>query len=75
MGHGNYSSLILLKVGFKPLDTLSVKVVGRLVKQKDIRLTQKKTAKSHTAALSTTERADLRIGRRTLKGIHSSFKL
>lgn len=36
MRYGNYRTLILLQVLFKPIDRLSIKVVGRLIKEKDI---------------------------------------
>ena len=75
MGHGNHRTLVLLEMSLKPLDTFCVEVVGRLVKQKNIRLTQEQTAKSHTTALSTTQGRDLCIRRRALESIHSPFKL
>ena len=52
MGNSNHRSLILLQMCFKPLDTFSIEVVGRLVKQKYIRLSQEQTAESHPSALS-----------------------
>ena len=61
MGHGDNSSLVLLKVGLKPLDTLGIEVVGRLIKEKHIRLTKEKTAKGNTTALTSTECRNLRI--------------
>ena len=55
MGHRNHGTLILLEMSLKPLDTLCIKVVGRLVKKKDIRLSEEKTAKSDATAFSTAE--------------------
>ena len=75
MGYGNYSTLVLLKMGFEPLDTLGIEVVGRLVEQKNVRLTQKQAAKGYPSALASGKVADLGIGRRTLQGIHCPFQL
>ena len=61
MGHCDDRTLVLLEVGLKPLDTLRVKVVGRLIKKQHIRLPEKQTAKSDTTAFSTAEGAYLRI--------------
>lgn len=44
MRNCDYSSLILLKVGLKPLYALSIKVVGRLIEQQHIRLPEQETA-------------------------------
>ena len=61
MCHGDNSSLVLLKMGLKPLDTLGIEVVGRLIKEKHIRLTKEKTAKGDTTALTTAEGRNLSI--------------
>ncbi len=61
MGNGDHSTLVLLQVSFKPLDTFRIKVVGRLIEQKDIRLTEKKTAQRDPSALSTAECGNLCI--------------
>ncbi len=44
MRNCDYSSLVLLKVGLKPLYALCVKVVGRLIEQQHIRLPEQETA-------------------------------
>ena len=62
-------------MSLEPLDTLRVEVVGRLVKKKYIRLTEKQTAECHTTTFTTTQGADLCVWWRTLKSIHSPLKL
>ena len=51
--HGDYSTGVLLKVLFEPVDRLRVEVVGRLVEQKDVGLLEQKTAECHAAAFTT----------------------
>ena len=75
MGHGNDRTLILLQMGLKPLDTLGIEVVGRLVEQKHIRLLEKKTAQCHATPFATAQCSDFRIRRRALERIHSPFQL
>ena len=43
VGDGNHRSGVLLQVLFEPVDRLCVQVVGRLVKQQNIRLLQQQT--------------------------------
>ncbi len=72
---GDDSAGILLKMLLKPVDGLSVKVVGRLVKEQHVGLLKQKTAQRHTAALATRKcRDDLIIGR-TLQSVHRTFEL
>ena len=60
---------------FEPVDGLSVKMVGRLVKKKYIGLLEKKSAKSHTTALATGKHSDFLIIRRTTQSVHRPIKL
>ena len=53
MSNGNNRTRVLIKMLLQPLDTLSIQVVGRLVKQQNIRLLQQQSAQSHAAALTT----------------------
>ena len=75
MGDRNHGSLVLFQVSFKPLDTLGVEVVGRLVEKEYVRLLEKKPAKGHPALLSARQHAHLLVGRRALEGIHGPFQL
>ncbi len=52
VSNGNHSTRILLQMLFKPVYRLRVKMVGRLVKQKNVGLLQQQSAKSHTPALA-----------------------
>ena len=61
MCNGDHRTLVLLEMSLEPLDTLSIEVVGRLVKKEDIRLSEEKAAKRDTTTLSTTECRDLCI--------------
>ena len=74
MGHRNHGTLVLLKMRFQPLNTLCIKVVGRLIEQKHIGLTQQKTTQSHTSAFTSTQSRNQRFGRRTLQGVHSTLQ-
>ena len=75
MGHGDYGTLILLKMSLQPLDTLRVEVVGRLVEEKHVRLLEKQTAKRHPTPFTTAQCGNLRIRRRTLERVHRPFQL
>ncbi len=44
VGHGDHRAGILLKMLLEPVDTLRVKVVGRLVKQKYVGLLKQQAA-------------------------------
>jgi hypothetical protein len=61
VGNSDDRTLVLLEMSLEPLDTLGIEVVGRLVKKEYIRLTEKKTAKSHTTALTSRESAYLGV--------------
>ena len=75
MGNCDDGSLVLLEMRLQPLDGLGVQVVRRLIQKKDIRLTEKKTAKGHPSSFSSGEILHEGIGRRTLEGVHSPFEL
>ena len=75
MGNRDNRSLVLLQMALEPLHTLCVKVVGRLVQQKHVRLAQQQTAEGHPPALATAEISYLGIRRRTLQGIHRPLQL
>ena len=75
VGHGDYRTLILLQVCFKPLDTLGIEVVRRLVEQEHVRFTKKQSAQSHSATFASRQVFNQRIRWRTLKGIHGPFEL
>ena len=72
--YGNYCTLILLEVLLQPVDTLSVEVVGRLIKKQHIRLLQQQTAQGNTATLTTRQNANILIGIWTTQGIHSTLQ-
>ena len=48
----NDGTLVLLKMSFKPLYALGIKMVGRLVQKQHVRLLQKKPAKGDTASFT-----------------------
>ena len=75
MRDGNHSSLVLLQMGFQPLDGFSVKMVGGLVQKKHVRFLQKQAAKRHAAAFTSGEFLYLLLRRRALQCIHSPFQL
>ena len=60
---------------FKPGDGLRVKVVGRLVKQKNVRLLQKQAAKGNAAPFSSAKNINDLIGRRAAQGFHSKLQV
>ena len=61
VGYGYYRALVLLQMGFEPLDTLGVEMVGRLVEKQYVRLAQKKAAESHTPAFASGKSAYLSL--------------
>ena len=42
--NGNHRALVLLQMGFQPLDRLGIQMVGRLVQKQDVRLLQQQSA-------------------------------
>ena len=64
-----------MKVVFKPGDGLRVKVVGRLVKQKDVGLLQKQAAKGHAAPFASAQDVDNLVGRRATQGFHRKLQV
>ena len=75
MRDGNHRALILLQMGFQPLDTLGVQVVGGLVQQEHVRLLKEQAAQGHAAALTAGKFLDLLVRRRALQGIHGALQL
>ena len=69
------SSRIQPQVRFQPLDGFSVQVVRGLVQQEDVRLLQEEAAQRHTSPFAAGKRADLRVRRRALEGVHRPFQL
>ena len=74
VGDGNHRSLVLLQMLFEPVDTLGIKMVGRLVEQQHVGFLQQQTAESHTTALATRERLHTPIARRTVQGCHRTVE-
>ena len=60
---------------FQPLDGFGVQVVRGLVQQEDVRLLQEEAAQRHPAPFTAGQRADLRVRRRALEGVHRPFQL
>ena len=74
MRNGNHRTLILLQMGFQPLDGFGIQVVGGLVQQEDIGLTQQQAAEGHPAPFTARKGCDRCIRRRALEGIHRPFQ-
>src|SRR3546814_18437276 len=55
---------VIDEVIFQPLHAFSVKMVGRFVKQQNVRLFQQQTAKSDAALFTARKRSHVRIARR-----------
>ena len=53
--------LIVLEIALKPINMLSIQVVGRLVQQQDIRLFKEKFSQKHLGSLTTWQRSYIRI--------------
>ena len=75
MGNGYHGALVLPQMGFQPLDAFCVQVVGRLVKEKDVRLPQKQAAKRHPPPFSSGQSRDQGLLRRTVQSVHRPFQL
>jgi hypothetical protein len=65
----------LAQMVFKPGDGLRIQMVGRLIKQDQIRLGQEQLAQRHAAALAARQVFDRRICRRAAQRIHRLFNL
>ena len=59
----------------EPLDTLCIKVVGRLVEEQDVRLAEQQSAQGNPSSLASAEGGNLRIGRRALECVHGPLQL
>ena len=75
MGNCYYCTFILLQVLFQPVNTFSIKVVGRLVKKEDIRFLEKEAAQCHTAAFTSGEILHQLVFWRTAQCVHGTFQL
>ena len=74
MGDGDDRPLVLLEMGFQPLDTFRIKVVGRLVEQQYVGLAQQQAAEGDAAPFATGQDTDGGIRRGALEGIHCPFE-
>ena len=74
MGNGNYRTLVLVQVLFKPVNAFRIQVVGRFVKKQHIGFLKQETAECHTATLTTRKVFGSAIRLRATKGCHSAFK-
>ncbi len=68
------STLVLAQVLLQPLYRLRIKVIGRLVQQKNVWLAKKQTAQCNTSSLASRKSANRSIRRRTIECIHCPFK-
>lgn len=75
MGHGYDGAFVLAEMLLQPLYGLCVKMVGRLIEKKHVRLLKKQPAQSHTTPLSTGKIRHKCIRRRALQRVHSPFEL
>ena len=62
-------------MGFQPLDTLGVQVVGGFVQKQHVWLLKEQAAQGHAAALTAGELFDLLVRRWALQGIHGALQL
>src|SRR6185369_12415854 len=74
MGNGNNGALVALQMLFEPGNGFRIKMVGRLIKKKDIRFLQKKPAESDPSLFATGKNFYRRIPVRTPEGIHGHFQ-
>jgi hypothetical protein len=75
VGDGHDRARVLLQVLLEPEHALGVEMVGRLVKQQQVRLLQQELAQRDPAALATGQDADVRVGRRAAQRVHGLLKL
>ena len=74
MGHQNDGALIVFQMTFKPRNRFRIQVVGRFVKQQNIRLVQQKTAKRNTAAFTTRKLVNVCVFRWAAQCVHGDIK-
>ncbi len=74
MRHGDDRAGVFLEMALQPGDGLGVEVVGRLVEQEDVRLTQQQAAEGDATAFAAGENGDGRIAGRAAQGIHRQFE-
>ena len=75
VGNGDDGTLVLVQELLQPQNRLGVKMVGRLVKQQQIRSFQQQLAQSHTTAFTAGAHRHRSIRIRALQSIHSLLKL
>ena len=75
MGNGDDGTLVLVQELLQPQNRLGIKMVGRLVKQQQIRSFQQQLAQCHTTAFTTGAYRYRSIRIRALQSIHSLLKL
>ena len=75
MGHRQDGALVVGEMLFEPLHALGVEVVGRLVEQQKVRLTQQQFAQRHPAALTSGQMGDRLVGRRAAQCVHRLLEL
>jgi len=74
VGHADDGAGVLVKEPLQPRDGLGVQVVGRFVKQQQVRLGQQQTAQRHAALFTTREIFHRRVRWRTAQGVHGDFE-
>ena len=75
VGNGDDGTLVLVQELLQPQNRLGIKMVGRLVKQQQIRSFQQQLAQCHTTAFATGAHRHRSIRIRALQSIHSLLKL
>ena len=70
----NHRACVLLQVLLQPVDTLRIKVVGRLVQQQDIRLLQEQSAERHAAPLAARQRLHICVVGGTTQRVHRAVE-
>lgn len=75
MGDHHHGAGIVAQVLFEPGDGFGVQMVGRFVKQQQVRLRKQELAKRHTAALTTRKAGYGRVAGRATQRIHGHFDL
>ena len=75
MGHDQHRTLIFAQRLFQPGDAFRIQMVGRFVKQQQIRLFEQQAAKRHTAPLTARKIRDSQIRRRAAQRIQRNIHL
>ena len=69
------SAFITLQMLLQPANSFGVKMIGRLIKQQDVRFLQQQPAECDATLFTAGEDAHLGISRRAAQGVHSVVKL